>query len=1144
MDFLLNSIVKSPEYTSLCKAIENSAPVAVSGTSHIHKALFAATFVKKSKQKILLITADESESLRFFEDLTAMGLRVVSFVQRDYTFRNVSGYSKEYEHKRITALSKILANDYDIVLASAEAVVTVTLPREILKQSAFTIKTGQALDMTEFSETLTKIGYTFCDTIEGCGQFSHRGGIMDVFSPGYDYPVRIDMWGDEIDKITAIDTVSQRSTATLDEFTVRPATEVFLSDNESLCKTIREKLDAKKIGEKLRETLTADLTALENKTFLPLDRYINRIFEYRETLPDYMADTPVFLSESKTVAERLRAFYWQAHEDITDLAENGVIVPEFADYFIEDHEFYRFLSEKHTVYFENFARSTYETDIKSLLNFTLQQSSFWGGSPKVLAEDLKSFDKNARCVVLAGGKKAAEVINREISELGINSVFKENPDTVQKGVTVTVGGLSAGFSIPSLSLTVITQGRSKPAAEKRLKRPKNSVAYNSLDELQQGDYVVHSAHGIGIFDGINSISVQGIKKDYIKIKYSGQDVLYVPVTQLDLVSKYIGVKEDGTVKLHKLGGNDWQKTKTRVKKAVKNMAKQLTVLYAKRMSVKGFAFGEDTDLQSDFESRFEFEETEDQLRCTAEIKNDMERAVPMDRLLCGDVGFGKTEVALRAAFKCIAEGKQCAILVPTTILAWQHYNTAVNRIGNLPVNVEMLSRFRTKKQQTDIIRRIKSGEIDIAVGTHRLISDDVKFRDLGLVIIDEEQRFGVGQKEKLKEIFPSVDVLTLTATPIPRTLNMAMTGLRDMSVIEEAPQDRHPVQTYVLEQDENILSEAIGKELRRGGQVYYLHNRTESIEATAVRLKMRFPDYNIAIAHGKMDESTLSKVWQRLIEHDIDILVCTTIIETGVDVPNANTLIIEDADRMGLAQLHQLRGRVGRSSRRAYAFLCFRGGKVLSEIATKRLRAIREYTEFGSGFKIAMRDLEIRGAGSILGGEQHGNMEAVGYDMYLKLLADAVNEEKGITPTPDKEDCLVDISVPANIPEKYITSTSGRLGMYRRIADIKSEEDKLDVLDELIDRFGDPPQSVVNLCEIALLRTKAAMLGIKEIGCRQTTVLVYISDIANETVQKLLSKYNGNALLNAGARPYIAINLQKGTSPITAITEILNTMEK
>ena len=557
------------------------------------------------------------------------------------------------------------------------------------------------------------------------------------------------------------------------------------------------------------------------------------------------------------------------------------------------------------------------------------------------------------------------------------------------------------------------------------------------------------------------------------------------------------------------------------------MAKQLTALYAKRMAVKGYAFSPDTDLQNDFERRFEYEETDDQLRCINEIKRDMERETPMDRLLCGDVGFGKTEVALRAAFKCISEGKQCALLVPTTILAMQHYNTIIRRFGEMPVSVGLLNRFVSPKEQARVIADLKCGRLDMVVGTHRLISKDVSFKNIGLVIIDEEQRFGVAQKEKLKEQYPFVDILTLSATPIPRTLNMALSGLRDMSSIDEAPGDRHPVQTYVLEYNLGVITDAINKEIRRGGQVYYLHNRVESIERCAGVLKAKLPDINIGIAHGQMSEDELTDVWRRLVEHKIDLLVCTTIIETGVDVPNANTLIIEEADKMGLAQLHQLRGRVGRSPRRAYAYFCFRRNVQLSDVASKRLEAIREFTEFGSGFKIAMRDLEIRGAGSILGGEQHGNMEAVGYDMYLKLLSQAVNEENGQPETEDMP-CTVDLNISAHIPESYIESLPARLGIYKRIAAIRTDEDVSDVIDELCDRFGEPPQAVMGLIDVAILRSKAAAADICEITGTSNTAILHINSIKPEAVAKLSEHFGSRFSLNAASTPVYTVRMRAG----------------
>lgn len=684
--------------------------------------------------------------------------------------------------------------------------------------------------------------------------------------------------------------------------------------------------------------------------------------------------------------------------------------------------------------------------------------------------------------------------------------------------------------------------KSKP--KKSTKKVSAKDAIHSLDELSPGDYIVHNVHGIGVFEGIHSLDIKGVKKDYIKISYAKGDTLYVPVTQLDLVSKYIGPNDDTSrVKISRLGSGDWQKAKAKVRASVQDMAKELIALYAKRMSTPGYAFSQDTDLQRDFELRFEYDETDDQLRCADEIKGDMEKSAPMDRLLCGDVGFGKTEVALRACFKCIGDGKQCAILVPTTVLAMQHFQTAVRRMEAYPVRIEMLSRFVSPTKQKQVLEDLAAGKVDLLVGTHRIISKDIKFKDLGLLVVDEEQRFGVAQKEKIKEKFPRVDVLTLSATPIPRTLNMAMSGIRDMSLLEEAPGDRRPVQTYVMEFDFGVLVEAMEKELSRGGQCYYLHNNIDTIDHVALQIKKSIPDATVGVAHGKMTEEQLSDVWEKLTNGEIDILVCTTIIETGVDVSNVNTLIIENADRMGLAQLHQIRGRVGRSSRRGYAYFTFVRGRELSEIATKRLEAIREYTEFGSGFKIAMRDLEIRGAGSLLGNRQHGHMESVGYEMYLKLLEEAVAEEKGERKPQEREkECLIDLPVDAGIPTDYITSTPIRLEMYKTIANIRSDADANDVYDELTDRFGIPPAPVYGLVEIALMRNTAMKLGIYEIKQKGVAVNFLVEDVKVEYLVALNEKMRGRATFKSGVKPCISVRVDNG-NPIDTVRETLEILQ-
>ena len=700
--------------------------------------------------------------------------------------------------------------------------------------------------------------------------------------------------------------------------------------------------------------------------------------------------------------------------------------------------------------------------------------------------------------------------------------------------------MSAGMEYPQLKLAVISHAKTGSSRKKPAKAKKGGI--KNISDLNVGDYVVHVSHGIGIFEGIVKRDIHGVVKDYIKIRYAGSDMLFVPVTQLDLVTKYIGGKEDSVVKLNKLNSAEWAKTRARVKKAVKDMADELIKLYAKREAAQGYAFGPDTDWQNDFERRFPYDETDDQLRCIQEIKDDMEKPSPMDRLLCGDVGFGKTEVAIRAAFKCVMDGKQCAVLVPTTILAWQHYQTFRKRMEGFPVKVDILSRFRTPREQEQVLEELRRGQVDIVVGTHRLVQKDVKFKDLGLCIIDEEQRFGVKHKESFKEMRNNVDVLTLSATPIPRTLNMAMSGIRDMSTIEEAPQDRQPVQTYVMEHDWGILVQAISKELRRGGQVFYLHNRVDTIDRCAATIQQFLPDATVVVAHGKMSEEQLSKVWKRLLDHEIDILVCTTIIETGVDVSNCNTLIIEDADRLGLSQLYQIRGRVGRSSRRAFAYLTVTKGKALTDVATKRLEAIREFTTFGSGFRIAMRDLEIRGAGNILGAQQHGHMEAVGYEMYLKMLSEAVAVAKGEKPEVQNTECLVDIRIGAHIPEDYIESLPQRIDIYKKIASVENEKDASDIIDELIDRFGTPPEAVKGLVDVSLLRNMAAGLGIREISQRTDSLLFYPETVDMQAASRLAAGLKGRVMLNAGAKPYLAVKVAKGEKPVDTMRLALTMM--
>ncbi|MBR4909699.1 MAG: transcription-repair coupling factor [Clostridia bacterium] len=1107
MEFLNRFLRDEQDYCRLIKYIEGGTlPLALSGLSGIGKAVIASALVSDKKRRLAMITDTEASALALRDDLAAFGVTAGFLPVRDYNLTHADGYSKEYEIMRIDTLSRILGGDFAVVCASIESATQYTVLPEILAGGTFTLKAGGTLDTEELSKKLSEYGYKRSDICEGAGQFSIRGGIIDVFSAGSDMPARIELWGDEIESVSLFDTTSQRRTKRIDSFRVCPACELTYSGDELSARLQKYLKTDKNLTEPQRQNVLRDIENLDNGLPVNTDLYLPFLYERCATLFDYLEDFTVAVCESGNVKNKLKSVIKTEAGDLADLLESGLLSGRTAKIRLDEAELKRKL--KKVIFFESFPRTSYDIKPAAQVDFDFKRFSAWGGNLENLIDDISSIRAiSGTAAVFAGGGKAAKLLADALGENGIPAQFiNREEEIVPGGVFVLSGGFSGSFEITSKKLLVITH-RHISSNEKRRKNFKAGKEISSLDEVSPGDLVVHAMHGIGVFDGINRITQSGITKDYIKIKYAGGDALYVPVTQLDLVSKYIGVSDESTVKLNKLGSAQWQKTRSRVRAAVKDMAKQLTALYAKRMAAKGYAFSPDTDLQNDFERRFEYEETEDQLRCSDEIKNDMERPVPMDRLLCGDVGFGKTEVALRAAFKCVSEGKQCAMLVPTTILSSQHYNTVIRRFGDMPINVEMLNRFVTPAKQRKIVAGIKSGRVDMVIGTHRLISKDIEFKNIGLVIIDEEQRFGVAQKEKLKEKYPFVDILTLSATPIPRTLNMAMSGLRDMSSIDEAPADRYPVQTYVLEQDNGVITSAIERELRRGGQVYYLHNRVESIENCAIKIKNLVPDARIGIAHGQMSEDELSAVWQRLLDHEIDILVCTTIIETGVDVPNVNTLIIENADRMGLSNLHQLRGRVGRSPRRAYAYFCFRRGKEISEIAAKRLEAIKQFTEFGSGFKIALRDLQIRGAGSILGGEQHGNMEAVGYDMYLKLLNEEVARQNGAEPPAQENECTVDIAVSAHIPEDYISSLPSRIGIYKRIADISCLSDANDVADELRDRFGEPPAPVKALIYVALLRSRAAKCGITEVKDVKGGILLVTSDIEEQTVNKLMAAF-------------------------------------
>ena len=1143
---LLSALNDIPEYRSLLAAIDNGAcPAAFSGLSAVHRAHFAAGIRQELNRPVVVVCADEGEAERMARDLAALsGEAVRTLSAREFTFHNAAVVSRQYEHRRLSTLRALAAGGCPLLVCTVESILQRTIPKTLLTQAAQVLRMGERHDLGELAGTLAAAGYTRCEQVEGVGQFALRGGILDFFSPAHPKPVRVEFFGDEIDAMGLFDPDTQRRIENLGAAEILPAAEVLPQFTPGGYGGLLEGLDRlisqakrRKGNETLVQTLEEDRERLAASTAFPaMDRYIALIYPVMATAADYFPeDAVVVLSESPRVAERGKSYLWQLGEDAKALMERGELAGELADFARTFEELTEVLADWPVCYLDAFTSSRYPQRPRTLLNLLTKQLPSYGASLETAVSDLAHYVSDGfRTVVLVSSEQRALNLQALLREQKMTTAvdFQLHELPGYGKAVIAVGGLTAGMEYPVGRFAVLTEGQSLLGKKRRSKPVTNRQKLGSYADLSPGDLVVHEHHGVGRFLEMTKMTVDGVQKDYVKIAYAGADVLYVPATQLDLVSKYIGSGEDAqeTRKLSRLGGTDWEKAKTRAKKAVKDLAKGLIQLYAERQRQPGFAFSPDSPWMKEFEDEFEYAETDDQLRCIAEIKQDMEQARPMDRLLCGDVGYGKTEVAFRAIMKCVLDGKQAAILVPTTVLARQHYLTAKQRFAKYPVEIDVVSRFRTQAQMKDTLRRLEQGGIDLLIGTHRLFQKDVKFKDLGLLVIDEEQRFGVQHKEKLKELSKQVDVLTLSATPIPRTLNMALSGIRDMSTLEEPPMDRQPVQTYVLEHDWGVLSDAMRRELERGGQVYYLHNRVETITRTAARIKeMLGEDVAVAVAHGKMSQEELNDVMTRMSDGEVDVLVCTTIIETGIDIANANTLIIEDADHMGLAQLHQIRGRVGRSTRRAYAYLTYRRGKVLTEVASKRLGAIREFAEFGSGFKIAMRDLEIRGAGNVLGPEQSGFLLSVGYDMYLKLLEEAVLEERGEKPERPTE-CAADLSVAASIPDRYVPSPEQRMDLYRRIAAIRSEADADDVMDELIDRYGDPPRTVNNLISVALLRADAARNGISQIDQKGANLNFYLDQFDLQRVSALcgLEKYRSRLLFSAGERPYLALRLKKG----------------
>ncbi len=1145
---LLKEIINTAEFARLMNEINSySQPIALFGLSRTARAAFLSAIQQVTGRHVLVLTKDERSASRLLDDTGFFTQGAQVYSPRDLTLRPLESFSREYEYRRIRTLGNLVGGSAKIVISPVDAAFMYTMPKERFLQNTLTIKDTDRMKRDTLVQSLVNAGYIRREMVEGPGQFSVRGDIVDLYTPDMSYPVRIEFWGDEIDRINTFDIESQRRMDQIKKVHISPVKEVLFTDCEKALQAIHD----------FRKTLTPrqrtqfdtasekDVITLENG-MMPrsMDKYISVCYEKKATLFDYLDNPVIFLDDWSAVKESYTTTMWQHHKDIEQLLEEGVISKGMEEYYAPEPYIVSKCKKYPTVIAEDFVRTTADFSLSQIVSVSCHALNGWSGEYKVLSEDITSLvNQKYKIMVLAGTKKSAQTLAGDLRDMGFNAYFTETDSKIAPGtVAVTYGRTHQGFDLPMHKLALITGHKQNVVRQKPKK--KNKDAITSIDQISKGDYVVHQNYGIGIYDGIHNVSMQGVTKDYLLIKFAGKDSLYVPVTQLDLISRYTYAKDDEKVSLSKLGGESWNKTKQRAKKATEEMAKELIELYAKREKAKGFAHEPDTEWQRDFESRFIYEETDDQLRAIAEIKGDMESSHPMERLLCGDVGVGKTEVAIRAAFKAVMSGKQVAVLVPTTVLAWQHYNTFIQRMESFPVDIQLLSRFRKPKQREATIRDINDGVADIVIGTHALIQKNVKFKNLGLVIIDEEQRFGVAHKEKLVEGFTGVDVLTLSATPIPRTLSMALNGIRDMSTIEQPPIDRIPIETYVSEYNESIIAAALNRELNRGGQCYYLHNRVETIDLCVQRVQKMVPDARIGVAHGKMDEASLSAVWQQLMNGEIDILVCTTIIETGIDVSNANTLVIEDADYMGLAQLYQIRGRVGRSTRKAYAYFTFRKDKVLNEIAVKRLNAIKEFTSFGSGFKIAMRDLQIRGAGSILGKTQSGFMMSIGYDLYIKLLNQAIAIERGEKVKTEKSDCVIDISVDAFIPDSFISSTVNRIEAYKRIASLENADDVDDLIDELVDRYGDVPDSVMGLVDISLLRVLAASLGITEIVQRKDNIIFYGEKFGDIDMMAFLKAVKYKIGINSTNKPFISSAIPAGTPPLQVMKDVLNMLKQ
>ena len=1133
MNLIQKELEKSSKFNDFINNIENKkSPIAISGLTGVAEASIIAKCLEETKRPILVITYNDIQAQTLVNDLKFFTEDVAYLPKKEIITYDYVAESKNLPYERIEILNKIYKKQKTIIVTSVETIKQKIISKEALYKNTLGFKVGDRCDLELLKQKLIDLGYQRFDLIDGRGEFSVRGGIIDI-STTENTGIRIELWGDEIDSIRHFNIISQRSIDNIEKVEIFPAHEYILETKiEDVTKNISQNVYSETISEKVEE----DLEKIRNGEYISkIDRYFNAFYKKQETILEYLEDKYlVFVDEFNKIKQRSENIEQDNENTIKALIEKDRIIPDALKNYVDTENIGQNIEKHQTIYLDKLD-DRFKNGIESY-DFKYKELNYFKSGIDLFINDINNFKKqNKKVYIVVDTKEKAEKIKKMLTEYDILSIYYEklNKTVINQDnntVIITLGKISKGFY--SIDLNQVVMLASELVDGTRTIKKRKSETFKQGEkvvfaDLKVGDYVVHRRYGIGIYIGVNTITADGTTRDYLKLKYAGDDILYIPTNALDEIRKYVGGEEIG-LKLNKLGSKDWEKTTNKVRNNLRAVAKELIELYARREKAKGYAFSKDTQWQKQFEEAFPYAETDDQLRCIDEVKKDMENEKPMDRLLCGDVGYGKTEVAIRAAFKAVMDHKQVVYLAPTTVLAKQQYETFKERMKDFPIRVDVLNRFRTTKDKNRIIKEMKLGEIDILIGTHRILGKDVEFKDLGLLIIDEEQRFGVKAKEKIKQYKTNVDVLTMTATPIPRTLHMSIVGVRDMSVIYEPPQNRKPVQTYVLEYDAEVVKEAITKELERNGQVFYLFNNVEEISLKADKVSRLVPEAKVGFAHGRMTGEEIEDIMEDFVEGKINVLVCTTILESGIDIPNANTIIMENADRVGLAQLYQLRGRVGRSDKQGYAYITYRKDKMLSEVADKRLKAIKEFTEFGSGFKIAMRDLEIRGAGSLIGEIQHGHLEEVGYDTYCRILDEVLKEEQGLKVDEDIS-CQIDLNVTSFIPDSFISDQNQKIEIYQDIALCKNEEDISNIIDEIIDRFGNMPNEIENLLEISRIKQLAKEKYLTKIQSKKDSV-VFTYDVDkfdNSKLSDMISKYGNRIKFSAGLKPMVTLKLEK-----------------